>query len=167
MPVRPAQIARMVMRLGMTSRSGISRSRGPRPESSGGPLGSKGGKGVSMRRAPIVRLARRLTTGPLAEPNSASTAFRRQSPSARASRAAAHRLAGTRRGASRSGSGRSARRHPAARSPFDQQRMRRATRPAIWTTPIWPAGLDRERVALIVVAGLVELGIDEAAGAYS
>ena len=42
--------------------------------------------------------------------------------------------------------------------------MRRATRPAIWTTPILvPRRLDHEGVALVVLARLVELGIEEEA----
>src|SRR5690606_12165123 len=57
MPVRPAQMARTFMTLGMTIRSGICDSFGPRDESTR-PLGSKGGKGVSIGSAdPHHRLA--------------------------------------------------------------------------------------------------------------
>src|SRR5690606_35936745 len=49
-PVRPAQIARTVITLGTTIRRGICDSFGPRDESTR-PLGSKGGKGVSIGSA--------------------------------------------------------------------------------------------------------------------
>ena len=44
--------------------------------------------------------------------------------------------------------------------------MRRATRPAIWVKPIRsPSGaFDQEMLALIVLARLVEVGVDELAG---
>ncbi len=52
------------------------------------------------------------------------------------------------------------------RSPsFTKRTMRRAIRPAICTTPIScrPGHLDGERLALVVVARLVELGVEELA----
>ena len=46
-----------------------------------------------------------------------------------------------------------------------KQTMRRATRPAIWTTPTGPcAAVENEAVPLVVLARLVELGVEELPG---